>query len=96
MVQQFGIEFTESAGKHGFTLDDVLYAARHIIHKRTYQENGETYLKITGRHHGDLLVPSLEIIMKITGSGQLVVFHANAEQAGFLDRGQERNNDERR
>ncbi|MCI1902012.1 MAG: hypothetical protein LKI93_04695 [Bifidobacteriaceae bacterium] len=86
MVKDRGIDWAESADRHGFTLDDVLYAARHVLRKKTYVTNGETYLKLTGNHHGDPLVPSLEIEMKITRAGELKVFHVNAEQDGFFNR----------
>lgn len=86
MVRDKGIEWDASADKHGFSLDDVMYAARHITGQLTYVEDGETYVKFTGLHHGDPLVPSVEVMMKMTGGGTIVVFHVNAEQSGFLDR----------
>ena len=85
MVRGKGIEWDESADKHGYTLDDVAYAARHITGKLTYREDGEIYVKFTGLRHGDPLVPSVEVVMKMTGAGTIVVFHVNAEQSGFLD-----------
>jgi hypothetical protein len=90
MVKDRGIDWADSADRHGFTLDDVLYAARHVLRKKTYAKKGETYLKLTGGHHGDPLVPSLEVEMKIDHAGELRVFHVNAEQDGFFDRDQVR------
>ncbi|WEV69569.1 hypothetical protein OZX73_01365 [Bifidobacterium sp. ESL0775] len=80
------IEWDESADRHGYTLDDVVYAARHVTGKLEYRKDGETYLKFTGSHHGDPLVPSLEVAMKLARDGNLRVFHVNAEQGGFLDK----------
>ena len=97
MVSSRGIEWAESADRHGYTLDDVVYAARHITGKLTYVEAGETYVKFTGLYHGNPVVPSIEVVMKLTGGGTIVVFHVNAEQSGFLDRrsGKERNHGKR-
>lgn len=86
MVRRQGIEWDDSADRHGYTLEDVTYAARHITGQRTYELDGETYVRYTGLHHGDLLVPSIEVIMKMMGDGTILVFHVNAEQSGFLDR----------
>ena len=85
MARRRGIEWSASADKHGYSFEDVLYAARHIIRKRTYDRKGETYVKFTGLRHGDPLVRSIEVIMKLTGSGEIVVFHVNAEQDRFWD-----------
>lgn len=86
MVRERGIEWAESADKHGYTLDDVAYAARHITGQIDYEQDGDAYVRFTGLHHGNPLTPSIEVIMKLTRTGKVVVFHVNAEQSGFLDR----------
>lgn len=86
MARGQGIERADSAGRHGYSLADVLYAARHVTRKRMYVLDGETYVKLTGLRHGDPLVASIEVAMKMTGAGTLVVFHVNAETDGFFER----------
>lgn len=85
MVLDRGIEFEDSANKHGYTLDDVLYAAKHPIEHSMYEENGRTYVKFIGRNHGDVLVPYIEVMMWIEKSGRMHVFHVNALQGGFIE-----------
>ncbi|MFT8705484.1 hypothetical protein [Bifidobacterium aquikefiricola] len=80
------IVFATSASRHGFELDDVTYAYQHIIRRRVMQHDGETYIKFTGRHHGDPLVPSIEVMMKHAADGRVIVFHVNAEQGNFWDK----------
>ena len=85
MVLDRGIEFEDSANKHGSTLDAVLYAAKHPIEHSMYEENGRTYVKFIGRNHGDVLVPYIEVMMWIEKSGRMHVFHVNALQGGFIE-----------
>ncbi|WEV58504.1 hypothetical protein OZX67_06725 [Bifidobacterium sp. ESL0728] len=77
--------FAESAERHGYTVEDVLYAFLHETHRRTFISHGETYFKFTGEYHGDPLVPTIEVMMKQSGS-RLVIFHVNAEQDNFWDK----------
>ena len=86
MVYDRGIEFEDSASKHGYTLDDVIYATRHHTKMYTYTVKDATYNKLTGPYQGDALVSSLEIILKRDKTGRVHVFHVNAEQDGFFDR----------
>ncbi|MFT8704431.1 hypothetical protein [Bifidobacterium aquikefiricola] len=78
--------FARSAERHGFTVADVLFAYQHPIRRRLLVRGGERYLKFTGRHHGDPLVPSIEVMMKIMPGRGIVVFHVNAEQGNFWDK----------
>ncbi|OZG64835.1 hypothetical protein BAQU_1977 [Bifidobacterium aquikefiri] len=78
--------FARSAERHGYTVADVLFAYQHLIRRKVLVRGGERYLKFTGRHHGDPLVPSLEVMMKIIPGQGIVVFHVNAEQGNFWDK----------
>ena len=84
MVLDRGIEFEESANKHGYTLDDVLYAVQHPISHDMYTEHGQTYVRFIGKHHGDPLVPYLEVVMRQDHNGRIHVFHVNALQGEYL------------
>lgn len=75
--------FAASASKHGYTIDDVAYAYEHVIEHDEREHDGAWYIKFTGRHHGDPLVPSIEVEMKRLANGRVVVFHVNAEQGNF-------------
>ncbi|RBP98752.1 hypothetical protein [Bifidobacterium xylocopae] len=86
MVKDRGIEWKDAAAKHDYTLDDVLDAASHVVRIRRYRERGEEYVRFIGEHHGDPLVPRLEVIMKLTARNEIVVFHVEAETDGFMDR----------
>lgn len=77
--------WNDSADKHGYTLQDVLYAANHVTRAERYRRGAEVYMKFTGARHGDPLVPSIEVEMKIDRDNDMVVFHVNAEQPGFFD-----------
>ncbi len=78
--------FARSAERHGYTVADVLFAYQHLIRRKVLVRSGERYLKFTGLHHGDPLVPSIEVMMKIIPGQGIVVFHVNAEQDGFWDK----------
>jgi hypothetical protein len=80
------ISFTPSAGRHGYGVEDVLYAYTHIKRRRVIRKDGDEYLKFTGAHHGDPLVPSIEVMMRIGRDGRVLVFHVNAEQGNFWDK----------
>lgn len=78
--------FARSASRHGYTVEDVLYAYEHPRKKRTIHRDGAIYVKLTGGHHGDPLVPSLEVMLKILPGQGILVFHVDAEQPGFWDK----------
>ena len=86
MVYDRGIEFEDSASKHGYTLDDVVYAAAHPTHVQTYQRRGVRHIKLTGPYRGDALIPSIEVVLKMDKTSKVHVYHVNAEQDGFFDR----------
>ncbi|MFD0704785.1 hypothetical protein ACFQY8_03355 [Alloscardovia venturai] len=79
------MKFESSASKHGYTLDDVLYAVAHVIDMQSFTQAGVQYIKLVGDHHGDSLVPRLEIIMKRDKTGRIHVFHVNALQDNFMN-----------
>lgn len=85
MVLDRGIEFEDSAGKHGYTLDDVLYAVKNPVAHDMYKQNGYYVVRLIGHHHGDPLVPYIEVIYRQGRDGRIHVFHVNALQGGFLD-----------
>ncbi|WEV52844.1 hypothetical protein [Bifidobacterium sp. ESL0704] len=80
-----GVIFAKSAERHGYTVEDVLYAFLHETRRLTFVSHGETYFKFTGKYRGDALVPTIEVMMKKAG-GRLVVFHVNAEQGNFWNK----------
>lgn len=77
------IVFARSAEKHGYTLAEVLYAYINTTRMEEHQQGRDILYKFTGEHHGDPLVPTLEVVMKRTPGRVLVVFHVNAEQGTF-------------
>ena len=81
-----GVVFARSAERHGYSIRDVVYAVEHPIRREARERDGARYVKLTGRHHGDPLVPSIEVMMKIIPGEGIVVFHVNAEQGGFWDK----------
>lgn len=80
------VVFARSADRHGFTIEDVTYAVTHPIRRASFEKDGSRYIKLTGRHHGDPLVPSIEVMMKIIPNSGVVVFHVNAEQGNFWNK----------
>ncbi|MCO6559235.1 MAG: hypothetical protein J6575_07520 [Bifidobacterium sp.] len=80
------VVFTASADKHGYDAEDVLYAYTHVKRRRVFLKNGDEYVKFTGAHHGDSLVLSIEVMMRIGANGRVTVFHVNAEQGNFWDK----------
>lgn len=78
--------FARSAQRHGYTVEDVLYAFEHPRRMSTIHHDGATYIKLTGGHHGDPLVPSLDVMVKILPGKGIMVFHVDAEQPGFWDK----------
>lgn len=86
MVLDRGIEFEDSASKHGYDLDDVVYAIQEATMIKQYSKKGITYAKVIGPYQGDALVPFIKIVMRIDHTGRIHVFHVNAMQDGFMDR----------
>ncbi|MCI1649746.1 hypothetical protein [Bifidobacterium tibiigranuli] len=84
-----GVLFAKSADRHGYTIDDVTYAVTHPIRRASFDRDGARYVKLTGEHHGDPLVPSIEVMMKILPGRGIVVFHVNAEQGNFWSKDQQ-------
>ncbi|MFT8639002.1 hypothetical protein [Bifidobacterium sp.] len=78
--------FARSARKHGYTLADVTHAFVNATRSEVYEQGEDVIYKFTGLHHGDPLVPSIEVIMKRIPDNALVVFHVNAEQGTFWNR----------
>lgn len=85
-VRPNGVTFTHSAGKHGYNLDDAIYACTHMTKYDEFQHHGEWYMKLTGEYHGDPLVQTIEVMMRIARNGRLIIFHVNAEQGNFWDK----------
>ena len=80
------VVFARSAAKHDYTIADVTYAFLHATRLEEYEQGEDLIYKFTGLHHGDPLVPSIEVIMKRTPDNALVVFHVNSEQGTFWSR----------
>lgn len=86
VISYQGMVFARSAERHGYSIRDVVYAVEHPIRREAREHGGARYVKLTGRRHGDPLVPSIEVMMKIIPRQGIVVFHVNAEQGGFWDK----------
>lgn len=77
--------FSPHCQKHGITIEEIVYAAEHVIKLDACEYNGQRYLRFTGRIV-DTLRPVIEVVMKITTKHIIVVYHANGETDNFFDR----------
>lgn len=84
------IEFTESAGKHGFTLDDAIWAMTNA----RYVEPEFDEPRVSGHVRPTLYVgpsldpaaPLLEVMVEVLPTRSIVVFHVMKARAKYLDR----------
>lgn len=83
------IEFTASAGRHGFTLDDALHAmSHHRFHLRRFDRS-----RVDGvapdlwigpsRHPA---APLIEVMAEVIEPDTVRIFHVMAARRKFLDR----------
>lgn len=59
-------------------------AAEHIILMDTATIDGEQYIRFTGRIPSTLN-PVIEVVLKVTRTQIIVVYHANTATQGFFD-----------
>lgn len=84
------IEFTESAGKHGFTEDDAIWAMHHA----RYFEPEFDEPRVAGHVRPTLFIgpsltpasPLLEVMVEVMPPRQIVVFHVMQARSKYLDR----------
>lgn len=84
------IEFTESAGKHGFSREDAMWAIEHAH----YVEREFDVARVPGRLRPTLFIgpsrtparPLLEVMVAVIPPGTVVVFHVMAARKKHLDR----------
>jgi hypothetical protein len=80
-----GVIFARSAGKHGFTEEDVSYASEHPVRiEYESQSDGTLLVKLVGLHR-DPLVPYIEVLMRQSQRHGLVIFHVSALTDNFWD-----------
>lgn len=72
------LKMTGSAGKHGVTYQEIVYAVLHHAGKEEIQDrNGLDAVVFAGpRHPGALEEDYIEVIVKEAEPGEFVAFHA--------------------
>lgn len=83
------IEFTESAGKHGFTVEDAIWAMQHArLVKPEFDDS-----RVPGRARPTLYIgpsrnprhPLLEVMVEILPPSTVVIFHLMPARQKHLD-----------
>lgn len=75
------MEITESAGKHGFSEEEILHAWRNAMRKVEYEYGGEDRLLVIGATESGIL---LELVA-VPVDGPARIIHADNLRAKFYD-----------
>lgn len=79
------VVFADHCKKHGLTEEDIVYAAENITAPIEHCRYGnELYIRFVGKHR-DVLNPQIGVVLKVTTTKIVIVYHADAAIDGFFD-----------
>lgn len=79
------VVFDPHCHKHGLTEEDIVYAAENLTSPiEQIKYNGNLYIRFIGKHT-DALIPQIEVVLKVTATRIVIIYHANAASTNFFD-----------